>query len=144
MKILKIFPKKFILKRLEKRNILRINEYTSVSDSLKPDIAQQLNKNIDSIARYAQRKDCFLEFVPPQDTFQNSVKMNVYKRGMSFVDGRDGLPMTCFSTKNLSGDTTLACKNNDSDLIGDIRKNVKNIIASDKNWYNKITSFICM
>ena len=32
--------------------------------------------------------------------FKKIRKMNVYKRGMSFADGRDGLPMACFSKKN--------------------------------------------
>lgn len=138
MKIAKIFCYKSAAERLNKRNAERIIEHTSVSDALDSKLAKNINESIDSIARYAQRKNCHLEFVPGEDLFQNSAQMNVYKKGISLLIGNDGLPLSAFDLKSLSGQSILPNNAKGEDLIGFIRKEVKNIIANDKNWNNKI------
>jgi len=139
MKISRIIPKKMVHKRLENRNLKIIQEYTTVSDSLEPKFVQRINENIDSIARYARRKDCHLEFVPAEDLFQNSMQVNVYKKGISLLMGDDGLPLMGFDLKSLSGQSVLPENAKGADLIGHIRKAVKTIINNDKNWQNKIS-----
>ncbi len=139
MKITRLLPKTFIHKRLENKKLKRIQEYTTISDSLAPKFAQRINENIDSIARYARRKDCHLEFVPAEDLFQNSMQVNVYKKGFSLLIGDDGLPLAGFDLKSLSGKSFLPGDAKGADLIGHIRKAVKTIIDNDKNWENKIS-----
>lgn len=139
MKITRLMPKKMIHKRLESRNLKRIQKYTTVADSLEPKFAQKINENIDSIARYAQKKDCHLEFVPSEDLYQNSMQVNVYKKGISLLLGDDGLPLMAFDLKSLSGQSILPSEAKGADLIGHIRKAVKTIIDNDKNWKNKIS-----
>ena len=138
MKIPKIFSFKSTAERLNKKNAERILEYTTVSDALDTKLAKNINESIDSIARYAQRKNCHLEFVPGEDLFQNAAQMNVYKKGISLLIGNDGLPLSAFDLKTLSGKSVLPNEAKGEDLIGYIRKEVKNIIGNDKNWNNKI------
>lgn len=138
MKIAKIFCYKSAAERLNKRNAERIIEHTSVSDALDSKLAKNINESMDSIARYAQRKNCHLEFVPGEDLFQNSAQMNVYKKGISLLLGNDGLPLSAFDLKSLSGQSILPNNAKGEDLVGFIRKEVKNIITNDKNWNNKI------
>ena len=138
MKVTRLFPQKMLQKTIEKRRLNRIQEYTSVADSLEPKFAQKINENIDSIARYAQRKNCHLEFVPAEDLFQNSMQLNVYKKGVSLLIGQDGLPAAAFDLKSLSGKSILPDDAKGADLIGHIRKAVKSIIDNDKDWINKI------
>lgn len=133
MKITRLLSKKIVHKKLENRNLRRIQEYTTVSDSLEPKFAQRINENIDSIARYAERKNCHLEFVPSQDLYQNSMQMNVYKKGISILNGNDGLPLMWFDLKNLSGQSILSKDAEGIDLVSQIRKAVKNIITKGKN-----------
>lgn len=139
MKIAKLLTSKMAHKKLENRKMKIIQEYTTVSDSLAPKFAQRINENIDSIARYARRKDCHLEFVPAEDLFQNSMQVNVYKKGLSILKGNDGLPLMGFDLKSLSGQSILPDNAKGADLVGHIRKAVKNIINNDKNWENKIS-----
>ena len=139
MFITRIFPKKIVAKMIEKKNQKMIHEYTTVSDFLEPKFAQRINENIDSIARYAKRKDCHLEFVPAEDLFQNSIQMNVYKKGVSILRNDDGLPFMAFDLKSLSGQSVLPEDAKGIDLISYIRKVVKCIINNDKNWGNKIS-----
>lgn len=138
MNIVRLLPQKILSKAIEKKRLNRIQEYISVADSLEPKFAQRINENVDSIARYAQRKNCHLEFVPGEDLFQNSAQMNVYKKGISFLTDDDGLPMCAFDLKSLSGQSVLPNEAKGEDLIGYIRKTVKTIIDSDKNWNKKI------
>ena len=138
MNIARLLPQKMLHKTIEKRRLNRIQEYTSVADSLEPKFAQKINENIDSIARYAQRKNCHLEFVPAEDLFQNSMQLNVYKKGVSLLIGQDGLPAAAFDFKTLSGKSILPDDAKGADLIGHIRKTVKSIIDNDKDWINKI------
>jgi len=139
MNIARLLPQKMLHKTIEKRRLNRIQEYTTVADSLEPKFAQRINENIDSIARYAQRKNCHLEFVPAEDLFQNSMQLNVYKKGVSLLIGQDGLPAAAFDLKSLSGQSILPSEAKGVDLIGHIRKAVKSIIDNDKNWQNKIS-----
>ena len=140
MKVTRLFPQKMLNKTLEKRRLNRIQEYTSVADSLEPKFAKRINESIDSIARYAQRKNCHLEFVPAEDLFQNSMQLNVYKKGVSLLIGQDGLPAAAFDLKSLSGKSILPDEAKGADLIGYIRKAVKSIIDNDKDWRNKIVA----
>ena len=139
MNIARLLPQKMLHKTIEKRRLNRIQEYTSVADSLEPKFAQKINENIDSIARYARRKDCHLEFVPAEDLYQNSMQVNVYKKGISILKDDDGLPLMGFDLKSLSGQSVLPDNAKGVDLVGHIRKAVKSIIDNDKNWENKIS-----
>ena len=139
MNIARLLPSKVLEKTIEKRRLNRIREYTSVADSLDPKFAQRINENIDSIAKYAQRKDCHLEFVPAEDLFHNSMQMNVYKKGISLLKDDSDLPLMYFDLKSLSGQSVLPDNAKGIDLISCIRKAVKNIIDNNKNWVNKIS-----
>ena len=79
-----------------------------------------------------------MEFVPAEDLFQNSMQLNVYKKGVSLLIGQDGLPAAAFDLKSLSGKSILPDDAKGADLIGHIRKAVKSIIDNDKDWINKI------
>ena len=60
------------MKKIAKRSANRIKNYTEISDSLSDTQKRVLNENIDSIARYASRKNALLEFVPAKDLFEGA------------------------------------------------------------------------
>lgn len=134
MKITKLFPpKKYIYKQLENKKIKTIQEYTTISESLEPKAKKQIRENIYLIARYAKRKDCHLEFVPAEDLFQNSMQINVYKKAICILKSNDGSPLFDLNFKKLSGKSILPQNAIGSDLVNNIRKAVKNILANNKN-----------
>ena len=49
MNIARLLPQKMLNKTIEKRRLNRIQEYTSVADSLEPKFAQKINENIEVI-----------------------------------------------------------------------------------------------
>lgn len=128
----------FLLRKIAKRNLKRVNEYTSISEKLSPELSKPLKNNIDSIARFAEKENCNLEFVPGTDLFQNSAEVNVYKRNYKIIEDKKGYPSFVLSNKTLSGKAFLPDPTTDKKtFIDNIKSQVKIIIANDKNWNNK-------
>ena len=137
-----LYSKETILNKIAKRTNKRINEYTSVSNSLAADKAGNIKKNLDSISKFAERKNCNLEFVPGEDLYENSAKMKVYKRGLILIRDREGMPVAAFNNQSLSGEAFLPDKVSDNkSFMKSLRDQVKNIIKNDKNWDNKFTEY---
>ena len=93
------YSKESLVKKINKRNAKRIQEYTYVSPQISKDMHEKINQNIDSIARYAARKKCNLSFVPAADLFQKSTQMNVYKRSLNIILSNQLHPVMAQSTR---------------------------------------------
>ena len=134
------YSKSSLITKVNKRNIRRIKEYTFVSPEVKPAMADVINRNLDSVARYAERKNCNIEFGTGKDLFKNATQMSVYKRGLTIFMDNEGYPSLAQNTKELSGQAFLPENVTKKDaFMKNIRTQVKNIISNDKNWDNKFS-----
>lgn len=127
---------KRIQRTLSKRTAKRIASCVSCSDKLK---SEQLNRNLDSISRYAKRHGCKLVFSPVEDSFENTIKMDVYKRGLSIIDGDDGLPLIVRDNYVLSGGDVLPKCESDKCFMNNIRFIAKKVIDNTPNWSQKLS-----
>ena len=125
-----------IQRQINKRTAKRIQEYVSCSDKLN---SEQLNRNLDSISRYAKRHYCKLSFSPVEDSFENKIKMDVYKKGVKIVDGDDGLPVVVIDRETLSGGDVLPKCDSDKNFMDTIRQITQKVIGNDLNWSNKLS-----
>ena len=140
MKVAHTFlSKKSLINKLNKRNADRIKEFTSISPDLKPEVAAPIKENIDSIARFAARKNCCLEFVPAQDLFEGAAQVNVLKRGLSFILDYQNIPIVAQSYRGLSGQAVLADNLSGKGFMNNLRSQVKNIISNDKDWNKRFS-----
>ena len=144
MKIAPIFiSKKTIMKKIANRAEKRINKNTAISEALSDNQKELLNKNIDSIARYASKKGALLEFVPAKDLFEGGIQMNVYKKGITVNCLVPHTPFKVTDRFDLSGKVILDDKvKKGSDFVNGIRANAKSIISNDTNWNNRVTEVI--
>ena len=138
--MMKIFPDYFskanrIQRQINKRTAMRIKEYVSCSDKLN---SEQLNRNLDSISRYAKRHYCKLSFSPVEDSFENKIKMNVYKKDIKIFNGNDGLPVFVMDSETLSGGDVLPKCDSDKKFMDTIRRITQKVIANDLNWSKKL------
>ena len=125
-----------IQRQISKRTANRIKEYVSCSDKLN---SEQLTRNLDSISRYAKRHDCKLSFSPVEDSFENKIKMDVYKKGVKIVDGDDALPLCVMNRETLSGGDVLPKCDSDKNFMDTIRRITQKVIGNDLNWSNKLS-----
>lgn len=138
----KFFSKETLIKKLDKRNARRIENYILVSDNLAPKKTEQVKQYADSLARFAEKKGCILEFTPGEDVFKNSTQMNVYKKYLGVIRSSDGLPCMAFDGRSLSGKVIVPEDGvNNKSVIDSLKSSVKSVIAKDKNWYNKFVDF---
>ena len=138
----KFYSKETLIKKLNKRNSNRINNYITVSESLAPEKAANVDQYADSLSRFAEKKGCILEFIPGKDLFKDSVQMNVYKKYLGIVHDKEGMPCFAFDGKSLSGQSIISEKNTEkTSAIDTIKNSIKNIIRNDKNWDNKFVDF---
>lgn len=84
MRILPIF-KSCVKRKIEYRNARRIMDNTYISDKLSSANQELLNNNIDSIARFADKKNCRLEFTRADGLFDNAIQMNVYSKPYCYI-----------------------------------------------------------
>ncbi len=137
---MKILPNLFSMRnilqnKIEKRNVKRIEEYITCSANVR---SEQLRRNLDTIARFAEKKNCNLAFTPGTDLFQNSINMDVYKRGTRMMLDGLGMPLYGVNAESLSGKAILPKTTNDREFLKAIKSLIKGIIANDKKWNQKI------
>ena len=135
--LLDYFSKKNRIQRqINKRTIKRIEQYVSCSDKVK---STQLNRNLDSISRYAKKHYCKLAFSPVEDSFESKIRMDVYKKGLKIYDGNDGLPLLVTDSETLSGGAILPKCRSDKNFMRAIRHIARKIISNDPNWQQKLS-----
>lgn len=138
---MKILPDYFskanrIQKQINKRAARRIELFINCSDKLN---SEQLNRNIDSISRYAAKHDCRLAFSPINGSANNEIKMDVYKKGLRLLDGSDGLPIVAMDCETLSGGQVLPQCKSDKSFMKAIRHIARKIMNNDPNWEQKLS-----
>ena len=138
---MKILPDYFskatrIQKQINKRAARRIELFINCSDKLN---SEQLNRNIDSISRYAAKHDCRLAFSPVKDSANNKVKMDVYKKELKLLEGSDGLPILATNNETLSGGEVLPQCKSDKSFMKAIRHIARKIMNNDPNWEQKLS-----
>lgn len=133
MKLSSIFTtKKSLMKKIDKRNQKRIKELTNVSTAFKPEDSKNIRDNIDSIARYANRKKITLQFEPSAEDL-SAAKMSVYKKQVKFYDKYDGSEPMSYTVDELAGYTVLPKGlNNKKDLMDTIRSEAAKILYEKK------------
>lgn len=138
----KFYSKETLVKKLNKRNSKRVEKYISVSDSLAPEKVAKVNQYADSLARFAEKRGCILEFTPGKDLFENSTQMNVYKKYLGIVRDKEGMPCFACDGRSLSGQAIVPENVSDKKSVVDsLKENIKSIISNDKNWDNKFVDF---
>ncbi len=90
MKIIHSFMSKDkLLKKIARRNQERIADYTTVSTAFRPEDSKIIKDNLDSIARYAERKNLKIDFEPSSENM-SAPKMDVYKQGTQLMKTYEG------------------------------------------------------
>ena len=120
--------KEALAKKLAKRNAERISDYTLVSSAFKPEDVKIINDNLDSIARFAERKNINLRF-EPSSADMSSAKMKVYKRGVTLMNDVLGDPSWAVPVENYRGSAKLpAGIESKEDLMEAIKKSAAEIL----------------
>lgn len=129
-----LFSKESLVKKINKRNLQRIQDHTRVSSAFKEEDSKLIKDNLDSIARYAERKNINLEFEPSASS-KGVAKMNVYNRGttlMNTFDDMDSKRMIAIPVTKLAGSAKLSAEiSNKEELMEAIKSNSAQIL------YNK-------
>ena len=81
--------KERLLSKIADRNEKRIAEHITVSSAFRPEDSKIIKDNLDSIARFAERKSLNLGFEPSSENL-STAKMNVYKQSSKLVNTYDG------------------------------------------------------
>jgi hypothetical protein len=138
MKIAHSFiSKEKLMKKIARRNQARIADYTTVSTAFKPEDLKIINDNLDSIARYAERKNLKIDFEPSSENMR-APKMSVYKQGSQLVNTFDGTSsdasdMLLIPTEHLMGSAKLPAGMTDNkEFVDAVKSNAAKFLYNQK------------
>jgi hypothetical protein len=134
--------KETLLKKIEKRNLKRIAEYTGISSAFKPEEVEFIKNNIDPIARIAEKNNCYLEFVPGADVLNKTAHMNVYKKGYQMIKPEFGDSFISIPTNTHTGVVDLPQNITDKEsFLKTIKSGIQHILENSKRWNNKYDNY---
>lgn len=130
--VTKLLSRENLAKKIQKRNKNRIETYTTISTAFKPEDAKIVQDNIDSIARYAERNQLYVAFMPSVRT--GAPKMDVYKRGTKTLQSPENphktITVPCQTHK---GNASLPYGITDNkEFLSEFRKEASKILYKDK------------
>ena len=134
MKVAKGFfsSREYLIKKAAKRSQERIENHLTLSTAFKPEDSQIIRDNLDSIARYANRKKINIAFEPSSENLK-APKMDISERVVEQTNSYDGSEPIFYMVPKYVGSTVLPTGiNNKQDLMKIIRTEAAKILYQKK------------
>ena len=134
MKVAKGFfsSREYLAKQAAKRSQRRIAEHLTLSTAFKPEDSKIIQENMDSIARYANKKRIDIAFEPSSENLR-APKMDVSRREVKFMELNDGSETIPYLLPEYAGSAVLPEGiNNKKDLMDAIRAAASKILYEKK------------
>ncbi len=134
MKVAKGFftSREYLIKKAAKRSQERIENHITLSTAFKPEDSKIIKENLDSIARYANKKRINIAFEPSSENLR-APKMEVSKRVVRQTEPYDGSEPIFYMIPEYAGSTVLPEGiNNKKDLMTTIRTEAAKILYEKK------------